>query len=147
MSNHELLIFRIKLHSIYYLSDIWLPISSIACLLVVWLNQFHFIALSYIIFLSCGIAAATLSAISVDLFPANIRWVKQNVWLFVGFIPPQQKFYMWFYGFFYCSAMATCLILMFGRIGGVGGSNLVSFFIHRSCEGLLYLNTGLILSK
>lgn len=104
------------------------------------------IALSYIIFLSCGIAAATLSAISVDLFPANIRWVNSNLWLFAGSIPPQLILYV-IPSFSYCSAMATCLILMFGRIGGVGGSNLVSFFIHRSCEGLLYLNTGLILSK
>lgn len=48
---------------------------------------------------------------------------------------------------YWCSAMATCIILMFGRIGGVTGSNMVGLFLYDSCEGLMYLNSALIFSK
>lgn len=45
------------------------------------------------------------------------------------------------------SAMATCLILMFGRIGGVGGSNFVGLLLDDYCDLIFYLYSGLILSE
>lgn len=43
-------------------------------------------------------------------------------------------------------AMATCLILMFGRLGAVGGSNFVGLLLDVNCELIFYLYGGLILS-
>lgn len=43
--------------------------------------------------------------------------------------------------------MATCLILMFGRVGGVGGSNFVALLLNVDCELIFYLYSGMILSK
>lgn len=45
------------------------------------------------------------------------------------------------------SAMATCLILMFGRIGGVGGSNFVGLLLDVNCDLIFFLYSGLILSE
>lgn len=44
-------------------------------------------------------------------------------------------------------AMATCLILMFGRLGAVGGSNLVGLLLYGQCEIIFYLYGALIFSK
>lgn len=44
-------------------------------------------------------------------------------------------------------AMATCLILMFGRIGGVGGSNFVGLLLDVNCDLIFFLYSGLILSE
>lgn len=71
----------------------------------------------FMLFLSAGLCAGIISAISVDLFPTNYR------------------------------AMATCLILMLGRFGAVGGSNFVSSLLHRNCELMFYVYSGLILSE
>lgn len=43
--------------------------------------------------------------------------------------------------------MATCLILMFGRLGAVGGSNFVGLLLDGHCELIFYLYSALILSK
>lgn len=42
--------------------------------------------------------------------------------------------------------MATCLILMFGRIGAVCGSLLVGFLLKTDCDVLFYINGCVILS-
>lgn len=44
-------------------------------------------------------------------------------------------------------AMATCLILMFGRIGAVGGSLSVGFMIENNCDQLFFIYSGVIISK
>lgn len=44
-------------------------------------------------------------------------------------------------------AMATCLILMFGRLGAVSGSNFVGFLLNTNCELIFYFYGALILSK
>lgn len=44
-------------------------------------------------------------------------------------------------------AMATCLILMFGRLGAVGGSNFVGILLDGHCELIFYLYGALIISK
>lgn len=43
--------------------------------------------------------------------------------------------------------MATCLILMFGRLGGVGGSNFVGLLLDVNCDLMFFLYSGLILSE
>lgn len=43
--------------------------------------------------------------------------------------------------------MATCLILMFGRLGAVGGSNFVGLLLDTNCELIFYLYGVLILCK
>lgn len=43
--------------------------------------------------------------------------------------------------------MATCLILMFGRLGAVGGSNLVGLLLYGHCEIIFYLYGAIIFSK
>lgn len=47
----------------------------------------------------------------------------------------------------YIRAMATCLILMFGRLGAVSGSNFVGILLDTNCELIFYLYGALILSK
>ena len=47
----------------------------------------------------------------------------------------------------FCRAMATCLILMFGRLGAVGGSNFVGLLLDGYCELIFYLYGALIISK
>lgn len=42
--------------------------------------------------------------------------------------------------------MALCLILMFGRLGSVAGSNLVGALIASHCNLIFFVYTGLILS-
>lgn len=43
--------------------------------------------------------------------------------------------------------MATCLILMFGRLGAVSGSNFVGLLLNTNCELIFYVYGALILSK
>lgn len=43
--------------------------------------------------------------------------------------------------------MATCMILMFGRLGAVAGSNFVGILLDGHCELIFYLYGILILSK
>lgn len=43
--------------------------------------------------------------------------------------------------------MATCLILMFGRLGAVGGSNFVGLLLDINCELIFYLYGAMILSE
>lgn len=57
--------------------------------------------------------ASIVSAISVSLFPTNVR------------------------------AMATCFIFMFGRIGGLSGGNLVGALIETNCTAIFNVYGGL----
>lgn len=68
-----------------------------------------------IIFTSCAACAAIVSAISVSLFTTNIR------------------------------AMATCCIYMFGRLGGVVGSNLVGLLLDNNCTTIFYTHAILLI--
>jgi len=95
---------------------IWLPIGGIACLTIIWITNFYLIVFVYMLFLSLGMCGAILSAISVDLFPSNIR------------------------------AMATCVILMFGRIGATFGGNFTGLFLGANCEYFYYINFIKIMS-
>lgn len=100
-----------------FFSATWLSISAIVCALIAFIDYFYIMVICFMIFLSAGLCAGIISAISVELFPTNYR------------------------------AMATCLILMLGRVGAVGGSNFVSSLLHHNCELMFYLYSGLICSK
>lgn len=67
--------------------------------------------------MSASLCAAIIGAISVNLYPTKIR------------------------------AMATCFIFMFGRIGGLVGSNLIGVFLEDSCSSIFYVFSALTISK
>lgn len=68
-----------------------------------------------LIFLTCGVCGALLSAILVDLYPTNVR------------------------------AMSLCIVLMIGRLGAVAGSNFVSLMILTNCELMFGIFGGTLL--
>lgn len=109
--------FRTHFHVIVLFSAAWLSISAVVCALIALIEHFYIMVICFMLFLSAGLCAGIISAISVELFPTNYR------------------------------AMATCLILMLGRVGAVGGSNFVSSLLHVNCELMFYLYSGLIFSE
>lgn len=94
----------------------WLFTSAIVSVALAYIQNFYLMAVAFMIFLSCGLCGGIISAISVALFPTNYR------------------------------AMATCLILMFGRIGAVCGSAIVGFMIPIDCDLLFYMYGVVIIS-
>ncbi|XP_058813431.1 synaptic vesicle glycoprotein 2B-like [Topomyia yanbarensis] len=58
----------------------------------------------YVILLTCGYCINVVNAVTVDLFPTNLR------------------------------AMAVCISLMFGRLGSVVGANLVGVLLDTHCD-------------
>lgn len=82
----------------------WIILSGVCSVLLNYLTQFHAIVIAFITFLSSSLCAAIIGAISVSLFPTNVR------------------------------AMATCFIFMFGRIGGLVGGNLVGLLVETKCN-------------
>ncbi|XP_065085909.1 synaptic vesicle glycoprotein 2B-like [Ochlerotatus camptorhynchus] len=74
----------------------------------------------YMILVMCGFAGSIVNAITVDLFPTNLR------------------------------AMAVCISSMFGRLGGVAGANLFGLLLETRCEltfaipGTLLIACGLL---
>lgn len=93
----------------------WLIVSCVCSVALNYLTQFHTIVVAFIIFLSSSLCASIVSAISVSLFPTNVR------------------------------AMATCFIFMFGRVGGLSGGNLVGALIETNCSVIFYVYGGLSL--
>lgn len=83
---------------------LWFVLCGIAGALIPWTTSFHVILGLMVIFLTCGVCGALLSAILVDLFPTNVR------------------------------AMSLCIVLMIGRIGAVAGSNFVSLMLVAHCQ-------------
>lgn len=49
--------------------------------------------------------------------------------------------------FFNFRAMATCQILMFGRIGAICGSNIIGLLLNLNCNAIFYINFIMLLSK
>nr|XP_029716305.1 synaptic vesicle glycoprotein 2B-like [Aedes albopictus] len=58
----------------------------------------------YLVLLTCGYCISVVNAVTVDLFPTNLR------------------------------AMAVCISLMFGRLGSVVGANMVGILLDTQCE-------------
>lgn len=96
---------------------VWLSISAGCSISLVFLTEFYSILIAFVTFMSASLCAAIIGAISVNLYPTKIR------------------------------AMATCFIFMFGRIGGLVGSNLIGVFLEDSCSSIFYVFSALTLSK
>lgn len=56
----------------------------------------------------------------------------------VGFV--LEFFFKIFNSIDFIRAMAMCMALMFGRLGGVSGSNIVAYFLNDNCEIAFYLS-------
>ncbi|EAT32850.1 AAEL014910-PA [Aedes aegypti] len=93
---------------------------GIAGLLIIFVEIPMVSVWCYMILVMCGFAGSIVSAITVDLFPTNLR------------------------------AMAVCMSSMFGRLGGVIGSNLFGLLLESQCEltfaipGILLITCGLL---
>ncbi|XP_055303779.1 uncharacterized protein LOC129569193 [Sitodiplosis mosellana] len=98
------------------LVPIWLIISAACSVALNFITEFYTIVATFITFQSCSICATITSAISVGLFPTNVR------------------------------AMATCFIYAFGRIGGLVGTNLVGVLVEHNCNLIFNVFGGLTLS-
>lgn len=107
------------LYDFFFLCSLasWIIISSICAVALSLLTEFYSIVIAFVIFLSSSLCAAIVSAISVSLYPTNIR------------------------------AMATCFIFMFGRIGGLAGGNLVGVLVENNCNLIFNVFAGLSFSK
>lgn len=104
----------------FYLSfsiGAWMFLSASTCFALNYLTEFNSIVTSFVIFLGCCSSANIMMAVAVNLFPTNYR------------------------------GMATSFILMFGRIGGFAGSNLVGILLAGMCPTIFYLNGALLISK
>lgn len=82
----------------------WIILSAVSAFALNFLTQFYAIVIAFVAFVSSSLCAAIVSAISVSLYPTNIR------------------------------AMATCFIFMFGRIGGLAGGNLIGALVENRCN-------------
>lgn len=92
-------------------------VSAITCFALNILTEFNSIVISFVVFLSCCSCANLVMAVAVNLFPTSYR------------------------------GMATAFILMFGRLGGFVGSNLVGLLLSSMCSLIFYINGGLLISK
>lgn len=98
-----------------FLPAIWLILSSLSSIGIVYLTEYYLDVVAIIVFTSCSACASIVSAISVNLFTTNIR------------------------------AMATCCIFMFGRLGGFVGSNLVAQMLENNCTTIFYIYAVLLI--
>lgn len=94
---------------------LWFVLCGVAGALIPWSTDYYTILGLMVIFLTCGVCGALLSAILVDLFPTNVR------------------------------AMSLCFVLMIGRLGAVAGSNFVSLMIATHCQVMFAIFGGLLL--
>lgn len=100
-----------------FFSAVWIIISAACSVALNFLTEFYTIVIAFITFVSSSLCAAIISAISVSLYPTNVR------------------------------AMATCFIFMFGRIGGLAGGNLIGIFVENNCSIIFYVFGVLSLGK
>lgn len=64
----------------------WLLACSVFSVSIPLIPYFYVMAVCFMIFLSCGLCGGIISAISVTIFPTNIRWVHpQNTHLFSSY--------------------------------------------------------------
>lgn len=71
----------------------------------------------FLVLLSCCIVPNVVSSATVELYPTNLR------------------------------AMALSISLMFGRLGGVAGSNVAAHLLYNHCETTFYLSGSTLLSN
>lgn len=93
----------------------WFLFCGITGAMIPFTTDYNRILALMLIFLTCGVCGAILSAVVVDLFPTHVR------------------------------AMSLCVVLMIGRMGAVAGSNFVSLMIVQHCELMFGMFGGLLL--
>lgn len=93
----------------------WFILCGLSGILIPYYSNYYVILFLMLIFLTSGCCGSLLSAILVDIFPTNVR------------------------------AMSLCVVLMFGRLGAVAGSNFVSFMILNQCEMMFGIFGGTLL--
>ncbi|XP_055587481.1 synaptic vesicle glycoprotein 2B-like [Uranotaenia lowii] len=83
---------------------------GISGILVIFIDVPLLATWMYLILLACGYCISIVSAVTVELFPTNLR------------------------------AMAVCISLMFGRLGSVAGANMVGFLLDTQCEVTFWIS-------
>lgn len=58
-----------------FLTASWLFVASIVCISLAFIKQFYVMVVCFMLFLSAGLCAGIISAISVALFPTNFRYL------------------------------------------------------------------------
>ncbi|XP_037050123.1 synaptic vesicle glycoprotein 2B-like [Bradysia coprophila] len=97
------------------LFPIWLLVSTTTTLCIIWADIFYFHVVLTIFMISCGYCGSIITAVAVDLFPTHYK------------------------------GMALCLVMMFGRIGAVVGSNFVGALLDGECSAIFTINASLLL--
>lgn len=95
----------------------WIVVSTCCAVALNYLTRFYVIVCAFVAFLSCSLCAAITIGMSVTLYPTHVR------------------------------ATAACFIYMFGRIGGLIGTNLVAVLIEHSCTMIFYIYAVILISK
>lgn len=90
---------------------------------------------SFTALMSSGIPISVINAATVELYPTALRWV--FLFSFVHFF--HVKWYL------KNRAMAMCISLMFGRLGGVVGANTVALLLDNHCQSAFYLSGSSLL--
>lgn len=107
----------LKIIDTFFFIGCWLLISMIACILLNYITGFYPVVISFIIFLSCCLSANIVLAVAVNLYPTQYR------------------------------AMAMSFVMCFGRIGGVGGSNIIGLLLEDNCVWIFYSFGVILISK
>ncbi|XP_031628109.1 synaptic vesicle glycoprotein 2B-like [Contarinia nasturtii] len=95
---------------------VWIVISSSCCLAINFFTDFKAIVSSFILFVSSCSCANIVMSVAVNLYPTQYK------------------------------GMASATILMFGRLGGFFGSNLVGVLLSTMCTMIFYANGTLLIS-
>lgn len=90
---------------------------------------------SFTALMSSGIPISVINAATVELYPTALRWVFP--FLFLHFFHVN-----WYWK---NRAMAMCISLMFGRLGGVVGANTVALLLDNHCQSAFYLSGSSLL--
>lgn len=67
-----------KIILLTYFAALWLFLTSTVCISIVFVQQFYIMVVCFILFLSCGLCAGIISAISVALYPTNYRYLDRT---------------------------------------------------------------------
>lgn len=106
--------------------------ASLTSIAIVWTTNFYAIIVLMVATVCIGVAQAFISALCVDIYPTNIRYLYCHATTSLIKLS------------FYFRAMALCIILMFARLGSFSFSNLFGFMLNNYCDGVFYMVFGLL---
>lgn len=95
----------------------WLIISIIGGILINQVTNVYIVVICFIAFSSAAASGSFFMAISVNLFSTNYK------------------------------AIATSFIILFARVGNVGGSFIIGLLLENHCTLIFYLFGGSLISK